>query len=1367
MKLIVNDFRRLCLNTLSEVFSHIVLDAKMQAFAGSCMVDKILVNKNRNLVTVILGENPDADDNIFIDLARNIKKQIFNDLEIEVKLLPVAKEMSETEEKVRHEIKTTAPKKIIGAGEKRYNSKLSKDDSNGVIYGRDFCDEPSSISLIEGPCNDVCVSGKIFEEDQREYQQGKMVIYTISITDLSDSINIKLFLEKKDAEALSERLKNAKSGIVVKGSASLDTFDKELIIGRVFGIKEADSEQLKAIPRVDTCEEKRVELHCHTQMSEMDGMINPVDLIKQVHSWGHKAVAITDHGVVQAFTKAMHAVDGLDDFKVIYGMEGYLVDDLKRVVENPKKQSLDTDYVVFDIETTGLNASQDQIIEIGAVRVCDNKITDSFQSFVNPNRPIPFEIKKLTGIDDKDVRGADDITVILRSFLEFAKDSVIVGHNVGFDMGFILEACSKQNIVFNPTVVDTVPLSRNLLQGLKNYKLDTVAKHLEVELLNHHRADQDAGCTAEILIKLIEIAKSKGITLLDELNIMTEINIDSVKKTHPNHVIILVENEIGRVNLYKLVSMSHLKYFNRKPRIPKSELIKHRQGLIIGSACSQGELYDAVLLGKNKKKLEEIADFYDYLEIQPISNNLYLTRGASPKVNGVEGLRDINKTIVELGRALNKPVVATTDAHFLNPEDEIYRKILLHGQKFKNCDDELPVYVRTTNEMLDEFAYLGENIAYDVVIKNTNLIADRIQKISPVRPDKCPPIIENSDVMLKEICYESAEKIYGKPLPNAVGERLDKELSSIIGNGYAVMYIIARKLVKNSNENGYIVGSRGSVGSSLVATMAGITEVNPLPPHYYCPHCNYNDFDSDMVKGYARGSGCDMPDMVCPVCGEPLLKDGFDIPFETFLGFNGDKEPDIDLNFSGEYQATAHKYTEEIFGHGNTFKAGTVGTIAQKTAIGFIKGYFEEKNIIKRRCELNRLASYLMGVRRSTGQHPGGIVILPKGEDITTFTPVQHPANDVNSDVITTHFDYHSIDHNLLKLDILGHDDPSMIKMLEDLTGFSSSKISLADKSVLSLFNSTEALNITPDSIGGCKLGVLGIPEFGTDFVMQMLLDTKPKSFSDLVRISGLSHGTNVWTGNAQILVKEGIADLAGAICTRDDIMLYLIEKHLEPSKAFTIMEQVRKGKGLKSDQEEYMLENDVPKWYIDSCKKISYMFPKAHAAAYVMMAYRIAYYKIFYPLAYYAAFYSIRATGFDYVSMCMGIDILNQHISEYTQIKHPSATEKDMNKAMLIVREMYARGIDFVPIDIYKANATRFIICENKIMPALTSISGLGITVAKTVEKEAAISRFTSIEDFKNRTKTDQTTIDKLIDLGILKDLPESAQLSLFDFMK
>ena len=1056
-------------------------------------------------------------------------------------------------------------------------------------------------------------------------------------------------------------------------------------------------------------------------------------------------------------------------FKVIYGMEAYLVDDLKGIVVNSKKQSLEQTFVVFDLETTGFSPVVDKIIEIGAVRVENGQITKRFSTFVNPQVPIPFKIENLTGINDGMVMDAPVIGTVLPQFMEFCEGAVMVAHNAGFDMSFIEKNCELQGIAREFTVVDTVAMARFLLPGLNRFKLDTVAKAVGVPLDNHHRAVDDAACTADIFVKFIKMLHDRGIEDLDALNEQGSISENTIRKLPTYHAIVLATGETGRVNLYRLVSESHLKYYNRRPRLPKSLYLKYREGLMIGSACEAGELYQAILRGAPEQEITRLVEFYDYLEIQPLGNNAFMIRKEDiSAVSNEEDLREINRRIVKLGEKFNKPVVATCDVHFMDPQDEIYRRIIMTGKGFDDADDQAPLYLRTTDEMLEEFSYLGTEKAEEVVVTNPQKIADMVEKISPIRAGKFPPVIENSDQDLRDICYNKAHEIYGEDLPEIVKARLERELNSIISNGYAVMYIIAQKLVWKSNEDGYLVGSRGSVGSSFVATMAGITEVNPLSPHYLCDQCHYVDFDSEEVKSYSGRAGCDMPDKKCPNCGAPLNKMGFDIPFETFLGFKGNKEPDIDLNFSGEYQSKAHKYTEVIFGAGQTFRAGTIGTLADKTAFGYVKNYYEERGVHKRNCEIDRIVKGCTGIRRTTGQHPGGIIVLPFGEDINSFTPVQHPANDNNTDIITTHFDYHSIDANLLKLDILGHDDPTMIRMLEDLTGFDAQQVPLDDQNVMSLFKSTDALGIRPEDIGGCPLGCLGIPEFGTDFVIQMLLDTKPQSFSDLIRISGLSHGTDVWLGNAQTLIEEGNATISTAICTRDDIMIYLINKGLDSEESFTIMESVRKGKGLKPQWEEEMKKHEVPDWYIWSCKKIKYMFPKAHAAAYVMMAYRIAYYKIFYPLAYYAAYFSIRASAFSYELMCLGQERLEYYMHDYERRKDTlSKKEQDTYKDMKIVQEMYARGFTFAPVDLYTAQAHRFQIVDGKLMPALDTIEGLGDKAADAVVLAARDGAFLSKDDFRNRTKVSKTVIDLMDDLGVFGDIPESNQISLFDFAK
>nr|MBP9965270.1 PolC-type DNA polymerase III [Agathobacter sp.] len=1030
------------------------------------------------------------------------------------------------------------------------------------------------------------------------------------------------------------------------------------------------------------------------------------------------------------------------------------------------------DYVVFDLETTGFSPETNRIIEIGAVKVQNGKIVDKFSTFVNPQVPIPFRIEQLTSINDSMVIDAPVIADILPEFMKFCEGCVMVAHNADFDMSFIKKNCQRLDIPCKPTIVDTVALARVLLPNLNRFKLDTVAKALGVSLENHHRAVDDAGCTAEIFVKFIEMLRERGMSTLDEVNAMGTSSVQNVQKMPTYHAIILATCDQGRTNLYKLISLAHIKYYHRRPRIPKSEFIRYRDGLLIGSACEAGELYRAILNGRPEEEISRLVNFYDYLEIQPLGNNAFLVRDEDSPVASNDDLIEINKKIVRLGEQFHKPVVATCDVHFLDPEDEIYRRIIMAGQGFKDADEQAPLFLRTTEEMLKEFAYLGSEKAEEVVITNTNRIADMCEKISPVRPDKCPPVIENSDQMLRDICYNKAHKMYGDPLPEIVQERLDRELNSIISNGYAVMYIIAQKLVWKSNEDGYLVGSRGSVGSSFVATMSGITEVNPLHAHYLCKHCQYSDFDSDLVKSFSGRSGCDMPDKLCPRCGKPLSKEGFDIPFETFLGFKGNKEPDIDLNFSGEYQSKAHKYTEVIFGEGQTFKAGTIGTLADKTAFGYVKNYYEERGVHKRNCEIDRIVLGCVGVRRTTGQHPGGIVVLPMGEQIYTFTPVQHPANDMTVDITTTHFDYHSIDHNLLKLDILGHDDPTMIRMLQDLTGVDPTQIPLDDKAVMSLFQDTSALGITPDDLVNCQLGALGIPEFGTDFAMGMLIDTQPKEFSDLVRIAGLSHGTDVWLGNAQTLIQEKKATISTAICTRDDIMIYLIGMGLDSEESFKIMENVRKGIVAKGKCDKWpewkqdMIDHNVPDWYIWSCEKIKYMFPKAHAAAYVMMAWRIAYCKVFYPLAYYAAYFSIRATAFSYELMCQGKEKLEGYMHEYEKRKDElSKKEQDTYKDMRLVQEMYARGFEFLPLDIYKSEPHHFQIVDGKLLPALNTIDGLGDNAAVAIAEAAKDGIFLSKDDFRERTKVSKTTIELMSDLGLFGDMPESNQLSLFDF--
>ena len=1263
-----------------------------------------------------------------------------------------------------------------GSQNEYYKKKPSNPD---VLYGRDFDEEPMPIEQVDSALGEIVIAGMIRKVDEREIRNERTILM-FDLTDFTDTITVKMFIANAQLPEVKEYIKKG-NFIKVKGVAALDRYDQEISITSVWGIRKSqDNREV----RNDLSLHKRVELHCHTKMSDMDGVSSVSDIIKQAIRWGHKGIAITDHGVVQAFTDAYHTMEDLKgkykkkgeelDFKIIYGVEAYLVDDTRQIVINSMGQNFNDTFVVFDLETTGFSAEVDRIIEIGAVKIKNGEIVDNFSKFVNPKIPIPFRIEKLTGINDSMVMEAEPIEKILPEFLEFCGDAVMVAHNAGFDTSFIINNAERLGIKYNPTIMDTVLLAQFVIPNLHNYKLDTLCKHLAVSLENHHRAVDDAQATAYIYLKMVKMLEERDIFDLDKLNEAGKLDDEAIKKLHQYHCIILASSEQGRINLYRLISASHLQYFSRFPKIPKSLVNKYREGLIIGSACEAGELFRAMVNGRSEAEIARIVSFYDYLEVQPIGNNRFMIEKDDYYVKNEEDLRDLNRRIIALGEKFSKPVVATCDVHFLNPEDEIYRRIIMAGKGFDDADNQAPLYLHTTEEMLHEFDYLGSDKAYEIVVENTNKILNMCEDIIPVRPDKRPPVIENSDQMLRTICENRALELYGNPLPEIVKERLDRELNSIISNGYSVMYIIAQKLVWKSNDDGYLVGSRGSVGSSFAATMAGITEVNPLSPHYLCPKCYYNEFDSEDVKKFAGGAGCDMPDKICPRCGHKLNKMGFDIPFETFLGFKGNKEPDIDLNFSNEYQSKAHSFTEVIFGKGQTFKAGTIGTVAEKTAYGYVFNYFKDKSekegrpIVKRRCEIERIAEGCVDIRRTTGQHPGGIVVLPIGDEIHSFTPVQHPANDCTTSIVTTHFDYHSIDHNLLKLDILGHLDPTMIRMLQDLTGIDPLEIPLDSKEVMSLFKDTSALGITPADIGGCKLGALGIPEFGTDFAMQMLIDTKPQYFSDLVRIAGLSHGTDVWLGNAQVLLKEGKATISTAICTRDDIMIYLIQKGIESETAFTIMEKVRKGKGLTEEQEAIMREHDVPDWYIWSCKKIKYMFPKAHAAAYVMMAWRVAYCKVFYPLAYYCAYFSIRANAFDYEKMAMGRDKLEYFIDDYKNKKSLGTitnTEEDELKDMRIVQEMYARGYDFIPIDIYKAKARSFQIIDGKIMPSFKVIDKVGEVAGEGIEIAARAGEFLSKDDLRARAKVGQTVIDKLNDLGLLGSMADSNQLSLFDF--
>ena len=1054
--------------------------------------------------------------------------------------------------------------------------------------------------------------------------------------------------------------------------------------------------------------------------------------------------------------------------KVIYGVEAYLAPDKNAIVTDAKGQSIDTTYCVLDLETTGFSATTEKITEIGIMKFKDGEVIDQFSCFVNPEKHIPQRVSEVTNITDDMVKDAETIEKVFPKMLEFLEDSVIVAHNAGFDVGFLKQNAKRLGYKFDYTYLDTLSLAKDLFPDYKKYKLGKIADNLGIKVEVAHRALDDVDTTVKVFKVMLKMLKERGAEKLEDIEQVSsteEAKKEGYKKLKTYHAIILAKNYVGLRNLYKLVSLSHIKYFYRKPRILKSLLEKYREGLILGSACEAGELYQAIELGKTDEEIEEIAEFYDYLEIQPIGNNNFLIRNET--VKDEEALRDINRKIVDLGEKLNKPVVATCDVHFMDPQDEVYRRILEAGQGYADADTQAPLYLRTTEEMLEEFKYLGEEKAYEVVVINTNKISDMCDRISPISPEKCPPHIPGCEQTIKDIAYSKAHELYGDPLPQIVQERLDKELDSIIKNGFSVMYIIAQKLVWKSNEDGYIVGSRGSVGSSFVANMTGITEVNSLPPHYRCPNCKFSDFTD-----YGYKNGFDLPDKECPKCGHRLDKDGMDIPFETFLGFNGDKEPDIDLNFSGEYQAKAHKYTEVIFGKGTTFKAGTIGTVADKTAYGFVLKYLEERNKKMLSPEINRISQGCTGIKRTTGQHPGGIIVVPKGREIYEFCPVQHPADDPRSDIITTHFDYHSIDKNLLKLDILGHDDPTMIRMLQDITGVDPKKIPLDDKETMSIFSSTKALGLEPEQINS-EVGTFGVPEFGTKFVRGMLLDTRPSTFEELIRISGLSHGTDVWLNNAQDLIEQGIVTLSDAICTRDDIMIYLISKGLPPNPAFKIMETVRKGKALKdpekwAEYKELMKEHDVPDWYIKSCEKIKYMFPKAHAAAYVTMAFRIAWFKVHIPKAYYASFFSIRADDFEGESMLHGKEKVRAKMKEIDSLGNAASNkEKNMYPILEIVLEMNERGIDFLPVDLYKSDAVKFIVEEDGIRPPFSALDGLGeVDANKIVTAREDGEPFTSIEQIAYKAKIGKVALEILIKSGCLKGLPRSEQMDMFDLL-
>lgn len=1245
--------------------------------------------------------------------------------------------------------------------------KVEKVADENLILGKLYTEEPIPIRDALGEFDRVTIKGDVFFVDHREITSKKTgkewVKIAFDITDNTNSIRVSKFMAKDQAGDIVSAIKTGMH-LIVQGKISFDSYEKESILEPTAIVKS------KKKIRMDNAPEKRVELHLHTNMSAMDGVSDTKDLINRCKAWGWPAMAITDHGCAQAFPLALHVVDGKEaDYpKILYGVEAYYVNDAAAVsvVRGDLDGSLDGDFIVFDLETTGLKPATEEITEIAAVLVREGEIKDSFQTYVNPHKPIPPEITELTGISDETVADAPDLPEALDKFFAFMGDRVLVAHNAGFDLSFLKAACKKLDIEREFTYIDTLEMSRIMLPHLSRFKLNILAKELQVGPFEHHRASEDAAVLGRIWVKLLDKLKheqhASKISDINPLLAGLRAKEGGLKNLPRHHFIILVQNQVGLKNLYKLISYSFLDHFYRRPLMPRSELIKHREGLIFGSACEAGELFHAVVEGKPFEELKRIADFYDYLEIQPIDNNRFMI--AKGIAEDEETLRDYNRTILKLADALGKLCCATGDVHFLDPEDEAYRRILMAGQGFPDADNQAPLYLKTTEEMLKEFAYLGEDRAYEVVITNPNKIADMLDPIRPIPRENYPPKIEGSAEELETMCREKAKRMYGDPLPEIVQARLDRELKSIIGNGYDVMYMIAQKLVSKSLQDGYLVGSRGSVGSSLVAFMSDITEVNSLAPHYLCPECKY----FELHENEGVGCGVCLPDKVCPRCGTPLKKEGFSVPFETFLGFNGDKVPDIDLNFSGEYQPRIHKYTGELFGHDHVFRAGTIATVAEKTAYGYVKKYMEERGIECSRAEENRLAAGCTGIRRTTGQHPGGIVVVPKEVEIYDFCPVQHPADDPTSDIITTHFEYHSIDANLLKLDELGHDDPTIIKHLEDLTGVNAQEIPLDDPDVMSLFTSNRALHYVddaPDPILG-DLGCLAVPEFGTKFVRGMVKDTKPTTFDDLLCISGLSHGTDVWLGNAADLVASGIP-LNECICCRDDIMNYLIGKGVEPKLAFQTMESVRKGKGLKPEMEEAMKANNVPDWYIDSCKKIKYMFPKAHAVAYVMMAFRIAWFKVHKPLAFYSAYFSVRAKGFDASCMIKGDAVCLDKIRELHRKdvdKTISAAEKDTQTTLEVCHEFYKRGFVFEPMDVYKSDATKFIVTEKGLIPPFTSMPGIGEQAALNIVEERKKGRFLSAEELSVRCpKVSKSVIELLGEIGALGSMPRSTQISLF----